>query len=208
MKQQFIFAILALAINLSFAQYIGIGTSIPTAKLTIQSGGSTLATSACIVKNSLNYNLFQVYDNGLVYVGMPNSGLSTYLVVDAGTKAGLPFIGGNEIMLVGGGNASSGNNTYIVMGRTAATNGVFYLEPFNGGGALPGRMAIGGTPTALPSLIGIGTYDPRTALQVARGDVYISDIARGVIMKSPNGNCWRLTVSNAGAPVLTNIVCP
>ena len=56
--------------------------------------------------------------------------------------------------------------------------------------------------------IGIGTTDPKSKLQVENGDVYISDLASGVIMKSPNGSCWRMTVSNSGVPVFTAISCP
>lgn len=31
------------------------------------------------------------------------------------------------------------------------------------------------------------------------GDVEVTDLSKGVVIKSPNGNRWRLTVSNAGA---------
>ena len=56
--------------------------------------------------------------------------------------------------------------------------------------------------------LGVGTTQPKTKLQVSNGDVYIDNPANGVIMKSPNGSCYRLTVSNAGAPVFTAIACP
>jgi len=56
--------------------------------------------------------------------------------------------------------------------------------------------------------VGIGTSTPHTPLQVSTGDVYIENIGSGVIMKSPNGNCWRMTVNNTGSPVFTQITCP
>lgn len=56
--------------------------------------------------------------------------------------------------------------------------------------------------------IGIGTSNPAAKLQVANGDVFIENVSSGVIMKSPDGSCWRMTVSNAGAPVMTKIACP
>jgi hypothetical protein len=56
--------------------------------------------------------------------------------------------------------------------------------------------------------IGVGTIDPKSKLQVANGDVYIENIGNGVIMKSPNGQCWRTTVSNTGQLVATAITCP
>lgn len=55
--------------------------------------------------------------------------------------------------------------------------------------------------------VGIGTDAPVSKLDVKGGDVNIEDIGSGVIMKSPDGNCWRLTVSNAGLPVFTSINC-
>lgn len=57
-------------------------------------------------------------------------------------------------------------------------------------------------------LIGIGISAPKTRLHVSSGDVYIDNIGSGVIMKSPNGNCWRMTVDNSGNPVFTQITCP
>jgi hypothetical protein len=49
---------------------------------------------------------------------------------------------------------------------------------------------------------------PKSQLHVKNGDVYIDNITAGVIMKSPNGQCWRMTVSNTGTPVFTSISCP
>jgi hypothetical protein len=60
--------------------------------------------------------------------------------------------------------------------------------------------------------IGMGqggsTNAPKTQLHVKTGDIYIEQVTSGVIMKSPNGQCWRMAVSNAGAPVFTAIPCP
>jgi hypothetical protein len=56
--------------------------------------------------------------------------------------------------------------------------------------------------------VGIGTSAPQTPLQVSSGDIYIENIGNGLIMKSPNGNCWRMTVDNSGNPVFTSITCP
>src|SRR5262245_58927254 len=55
--------------------------------------------------------------------------------------------------------------------------------------------------------IGGTDFLPRSRLHVRDGDIYIDQIGSGVIMKSPDGNCWRMTVSNAGTPVFTSIPC-
>jgi hypothetical protein len=56
--------------------------------------------------------------------------------------------------------------------------------------------------------IGIGTEKPRAKVEVADGDIYISDINRGIIMKSPDGQCWRGTVDNFGNLVFAMVDCP
>jgi hypothetical protein len=56
--------------------------------------------------------------------------------------------------------------------------------------------------------LGIATLDPKSRLQVENGDVYLSSIGTGVVMKSANGSCWRMTVDNSGNPVFTSIPCP
>ncbi|MBK6345510.1 MAG: T9SS type A sorting domain-containing protein [Bacteroidales bacterium] len=46
--------------------------------------------------------------------------------------------------------------------------------------------------------VGIGTSSPVARLQVADGDIFIQDINKGIIMKSPDGSCWRGTMSDNG----------
>jgi len=56
--------------------------------------------------------------------------------------------------------------------------------------------------------VGISTTNPKAKLQVTDGDIYIEDVNKGVIMKSPNGNCWRMTIDNSGTQIITAITCP
>jgi hypothetical protein len=63
------------------------------------------------------------------------------------------------------------------------------------------------------SYLGIGSYTnrataPRSRLHVFAGDVNIDQIGSGIIMKSPNGQCWRVTIDNSGNFIRTAIVCP
>jgi len=55
--------------------------------------------------------------------------------------------------------------------------------------------------------IGIGTMSPKAKLEIADGDIFISDIEKGIIMKSPDGNCWRGTVDNDGRLNFVQIEC-
>jgi hypothetical protein len=55
--------------------------------------------------------------------------------------------------------------------------------------------------------VGIGSDEPVAKLQVSDGDIFIEDIDRGIIMKSPDGNCWRGTVNNQGMLEFTQVDC-
>jgi hypothetical protein len=56
--------------------------------------------------------------------------------------------------------------------------------------------------------VGVGTSVPGARLQVASGDLYVSTIGNGVILRSPNGSCFRTTVSNAGTLGAAAVACP
>lgn len=56
--------------------------------------------------------------------------------------------------------------------------------------------------------VGIGESEPKAKLQISDGDVYIENINNGVIMKSPNGQCWRYTPDNSGQLIPASIACP
>lgn len=46
--------------------------------------------------------------------------------------------------------------------------------------------------------VGIGTDDPTSKLHISDGDIFIADINKGIIMRSPDGNCWRGVLDNSG----------
>jgi hypothetical protein len=54
--------------------------------------------------------------------------------------------------------------------------------------------------------VGIGTLNPLAKLQV-NGDVFIEDENAGLILKSPDGQCWKITVNNSGELTTTSINC-
>lgn len=56
--------------------------------------------------------------------------------------------------------------------------------------------------------IGIGTQAPKSKLQIHSGDVYLDDATKGIILTSPNGSCWRVTVDDSGNLSRTGITCP
>lgn len=57
--------------------------------------------------------------------------------------------------------------------------------------------------------IGVGTEEPAAKVHVKSGDIYIEDINRGIIMKSPDGRCWRGTLNDNGQLQFETLdVCP
>jgi hypothetical protein len=56
--------------------------------------------------------------------------------------------------------------------------------------------------------IGIGTKEPGAKLEIADGDIFISNIEYGIIMKSPDGNCWKGVLDNTGNLNFMQIDCP
>jgi hypothetical protein len=50
--------------------------------------------------------------------------------------------------------------------------------------------------------LGIGTTSPTSKLQVSSGDIEVDTITKGLILKSPDGTRYRVTVPNGGT-VLT-----
>ncbi|MCD4792176.1 MAG: T9SS type A sorting domain-containing protein [Bacteroidales bacterium] len=55
--------------------------------------------------------------------------------------------------------------------------------------------------------VGIGTNAPETKLHISEGDIYLEDINSGIIMKSPDGQCWKGKVDNSGQLNFENIDC-
>ena len=45
-------------------------------------------------------------------------------------------------------------------------------------------------------------------IKIVEGDVFIEDVNKGIIMKSPNGQCWRYNPDNSGNLIGTSTNCP
>ena len=56
--------------------------------------------------------------------------------------------------------------------------------------------------------VGIGEEFPGSKLEVAGGNIHISDDDSGLILTSANGTCYKLSVSDAGNLITSPITCP
>ena len=56
--------------------------------------------------------------------------------------------------------------------------------------------------------MGIGTSVPKAKVEIEDGDIFISSINKGVIMTSPDGQCWRGTINNEGVLQFSPVTCP
>jgi hypothetical protein len=56
--------------------------------------------------------------------------------------------------------------------------------------------------------LGIYSEDPKASVHIQQGDIYIEDIHSGIIMKSPNGQCWRGRLSDNGNLSFEQTDCP
>lgn len=99
---------------------------------------------------------------------------------------------------------SSGKGLIIGATKSNRNPGIIkFVSGQSSGTTFDERMRIDST-----GYIGIGTKSPSTKLQIADGDIYISDIEKGIIMKSPDGNCWRGVLDNSGQLNFSYIDCP
>lgn len=97
--------------------------------------------------------------------------------------------------------AVSGYGGYIALGSGSRGKGVIIRSNSPGGDI---RFLLGG-PSLSNEKVNINADG---LVKLRSGDIYMEDINSGVIMKSPNGQCWRLTVTNAGQPEFNSISCP
>jgi len=48
--------------------------------------------------------------------------------------------------------------------------------------------------------VGVGMLSqPNAKFQVSGGDIYVDTVTRGIVLRSPDGTCWRITPTNTGA---------
>lgn len=131
------------------------------------------------------------------------------------------------------GNAANGRvrgNYAFSSGYAAAASGssiagISYVDVPGASWDLPGMVFYSGSPVSqndyTKDVLFLGnngnmyigyqtsqTSYPASKLNIANGDVYLSTAQKGIIMKSPDGNCWKTTVSTTGTLETQSLPCP
>ncbi len=164
------------------------------------------------------------YQNSLGGIGVGgntegNAALTVTQKTTGGGSAAAVFKGNDTWQTVirldnsSGATASSYQIQNAGVGNTAIAPGGFAIyRATNSPGGVNDRFVIStdGTDNAF---LGVGSYTnkattPKSRLHVFAGDINIDQIGSGIILKSPNGQCWRVTIDNAGNFVRTAITCP
>jgi hypothetical protein len=91
-------------------------------------------------------------------------------------------------------------NSYVEIRGTSANSTTDYIKLTGGNNGANEIARFLGSGNA-----GIGTSSPASRLTVTGGDAEVTDSARGLILKSPNGTRYRINVNDAGALTTTLI---
>jgi hypothetical protein len=166
--------------------------------------------------------------------GSANTTGSTITAIGAGANVGsgaltnATAVGANSIVSLSDSLVLGSNNVKVGIGTSAPTSKLYVLDSSNTGlrvetGTSGGSVAsFGGqgsfsvdapfVPGGRLSIkengnVGVGVSNPNAKLQVAGGSVYIQS-PNSLIITSPNGACWFITVNNAGALSTISVACP
>lgn len=185
--------------KLSLSDYVGIGTTNPSYKLSLQGSEETGSPDR---RTFLSLTNTTQSTASLVSMQLKTgtSNTTTYLT-QASSIYGTDYYG-NEYADFGQ-LWSTGSGLILRAGSSALTGVIKFQTGLASLGSSNERMRITGNGN-----VGIGTNNPKTKLQITSGDVYVDDSTKGIILKSPNGNCWRVTIDNTGNFVKMQITCP
>lgn len=153
---------------------------------------------------------YDITDLALKESGIDGSGTTNFVTkwIDAGTIGdSLMFDNGTS---VGIGTTSPDSkldvNGIISLGGSqfaeyVANSDLFTIGDIDGAGAELALHTDSGEAVRIDLLgnVGIGTTSPISRLDVSGGDIEVKDIASGIIMKSPDGTRYRVTIANGGA---------
>lgn len=186
---------------------VGIGTTSPENKLEIIGDGTNFYTPLVIKNNASAAMINEIYsdvdfNHGGISIKRARGTINSPTDVQPGDRIGGIYAGeyldndfqaSSSIEMYASEGVGTGSYPSSIRFLTTAVNNIEREE----------RMRI-----AEDGNVGIGTSTPKSKLQVSSGDVYLDQVGTGVIMKSPDEQCWRLSVDNSGNPSFQSVTCP
>jgi hypothetical protein len=178
---------------------VGIGTNTPTHRLRVETNSD--------ISSSIDRLQMQLHNSSNSSESFAGLGISAG---NSGTNTWIEHLSANYNVYASV-YPDFNDMSYLV---SSGANGMYLLSGTDGANSKI-RFGVGSSnniPVTRMTLnktgLGIGTETPKAKIEVANGDVYVSDATKGIILKSPNGNCWRVTIDNTGNFVRTAITCP
>ncbi|MEO7539357.1 MAG: hypothetical protein ABIV21_04980, partial [Pyrinomonadaceae bacterium] len=138
---------------------------------------------------------------GFVTTNGPNNAFFGY-------NAGIGTINGGNVFvgsMAGQANSGGTSNTGIGFNTDVGANLNFATAIGAGAVVTQSSSVVLGTTNVN---VGMGVTAPKTKLHVAGGNVYIAGSPNGIIMTSPNGTCYKITVADGGGLTSGLIACP
>lgn len=199
---------------------VGIGISGNTISHNLVAGSGISITGNTITNTATNQWLSHA--NGIYYPAVNATGNVGIRITPSSAHA---LTSNGDIPGVLEGNAALFTSTSTWHTSVAIKNNSVQYTLITGGPTnielLPNNFGIYNSNTArwpftingANNNISIGDPSPyptpaKSTLHIKKGDTYIDEIGSGIILKSPNGQCWRVTIDNTGNLVRTAITCP
>jgi hypothetical protein len=174
---------------------IGIGTSSPVTKLDIDGG------------NDLNLLYLKNENNSLGMIASVSSNTDFHGSALIGKRSrgsvSSPSLVQNGDRITGLYGSLFANNDYQNAGAIH-----MYVGPNPGTNSFPVNIRFETTNTNETTRTERMRITENGLVKVSTNDVYLEQVGTGVIMKSPNGQCWRMTINDSGSPLFTAIPCP
>jgi hypothetical protein len=178
---------------------VGIGTTSPQGKLHV---AVPAGTPAAVFSDTGSPNSIPSVEwrrgpgsAPSLKLDFPGNVVARWTVGDAVTRyefTGAPIGVSTNSSFQFGGVTGSTATAIIGHSHTDNNNGALLLST-RGSGVTAERVRITNTGN-----VGIGTTSPTSKLTVTGGDVEVTDSASGIILKSPDGTRYRVTVSDLG----------
>ena len=179
---------------------LGIGTTIPSQRMHVETQ-SDLNTPLDRLQLKLHNSSTNNESFGGLGISAGNSGTNTWLEHLSSTYSVYQssYSDLNDLGYL----TTNGSNGLMLFSTTTGLNSkIRFAVGLNVNNAPLTQMTLN------QSGLGLGTESPKSKIEVANGDVYVSDPSKGIILKSPNGNCWRVTIDNSGNMIRNAISCP